>query len=110
MSFVSNKKSIDLYFDDDTIKKWFYGLSFFIEKKNLGVQIMSRFSFIIAKVKLQMIDAIKAIFESDVKNPNKTLIIFTQLQNYAKSNEFGLNSLPFVKILLLYLKICDVSI
>ena len=71
---------------------------------------MTRFSFIIAKVKLQLIDKIKTIFDSDVKNPNKTLLIFTQLQNFAKSNEFGLNSLPFIKIFLLYLKISNINI
>jgi len=110
LSLVSKKKSVDLYLDEHRIKTWFYGLSYIIETKKLPVQIMTRFSFIIAKVKLQLIDKIKTIFDSDVKNPNKTLLIFTQLQNFAKSNEFGLNSLPFIKIFLLYLKISNINI
>lgn len=108
LSLMLNKRSIDLYFDtEESLVNWFYGLNYFIKGYKIPTKIISISKFIITKLKLKLITNLKEIAERDEKNPNKSLLILTQLNNYVNTNQMGFDSLTFVQVLLLFRKIKD---
>ncbi len=106
MSLMMNKRSIDFYFDnEETLCTWYYGLWFFIKTNRLPIKSPCISQFVLRKTKLKLIQKLKEIAEKDEKNPNKSLLILTQLNNYIINNELGFQSLTFIQVLLLYRKI-----
>jgi hypothetical protein len=101
-----NKRSIDFYFDnEESLSSWYYGLWFYIKKNRLNVKAPCISQFVLRKTKLKLIQKLKEIAERDEKNPNKSLLILTQLNNYITNNEMGFQSLTFIQVLLLFRKI-----
>ncbi len=108
LSLDINKRSVDFYFEnEDQILTWFYGLSYFIRAYNLTTKIMPVYQFVMTKLKLKLICKLKQLSESDEKNPNKSLLILTQLNNYITTHEMGFNALSIVQVLLLYKKVYE---
>jgi hypothetical protein len=101
-----NKRSIDFYFEnEESLCTWFYGLTYYIRTHRLETKVPSVSQFVLRKAKLKLIQKLKEIAEKDEKNPNKSLLILTQLNNYISTNEMGFQSLTFIQVLLLYRKI-----
>jgi hypothetical protein len=108
LSLILTKRSIDFYFEnEDNLITWFYGLNYFIKGNNIPANIISITHFILTKLKLKLITNLKEIAEKDEKNPNKSLLILTQLNNYVNTNQMGFDSLTFTQVLLLYRKIME---
>ena len=106
MSLMMSKRSVDFYFEsEEALTNWFYGLSYFIKSVNLTTKLPTLSQFVLRKTKLKLIQKLKEIAEKDEKNPNKSLLILTQLNNYITTNEMGFHSLTFIQVLLLYSKI-----
>jgi hypothetical protein len=104
--YLSNNRTIDLYFSDiSKLTTWFYGLNYFIKGYALNTKIMSVSGFLLKKFKLALVTNLKDMAESDEVSPHKTVLVLTQLKNYAQSNNYGFHSLSFLKIFLLYYKI-----
>ncbi len=111
MSIILNKRSIDLFFEsEDKLKKWFYGLRYFITEKNLQIKIKSNFDFILSKTKLRLINELR---EFNLNHPRlkdtKEVFILTQMKEYAQQNQFGFETLPFLKVILLYCKVMKLN-
>jgi hypothetical protein len=103
---LNNNKTIDLYFPDiSKLGTWFYGLNYFIKGYALSTKIISVSGYLMTKFKLKLVTELKDMAESDEASPHKTLLVLTQLKNYAQSNNYGFHSLSFLKIFLLYYKI-----
>ena len=111
LSLNLNKRSIDFYFEnEESLITWFYGLIYFIKGNKIETKIPTISTFVLRKLKLKLIFKLKEIAEKDEKNPNKSLLILTQLNNYISTNQMGFNSLTFVQVLLLYRKIIEKKI
>jgi len=111
MSIILNKRSIDLFFEsEEKLKKWFYGLRYFIIEKNLQIKIKTNFDFILSKTKLRLINELKEFNQNqlDLKD-SKKLLILTQMKEYAQKNQFGFESLPVLKVILLYCKVMKLN-
>jgi hypothetical protein len=107
MSLVlDNNRTVDLYFNDENrLVNWFYGVHYFIKGYALSTKILTKSGFLMKKFKLRLITLLKDMAESDEVNPHKTLLVLTQLKNYAQHNNYGFHSLSFLKVFLLYYKI-----
>lgn len=106
LSLVLPKRTIDFYFDDEEkLKVWFYGLNYFIKGYKLNTEIMTITEFIFTKLKLKLVTELKEIAEKDDKNPNKSLLVLTQLKNYALNNQYGFHSLTIPQVVLLFKKV-----
>jgi hypothetical protein len=103
---LNNNKTIDLYFNDvSKLGTWFYGLNYFIKGYALKTKIISVSGYLLKKFKLKLVTELKDMAESDEVSPHKTVLVLTQLKNYAQNNNYGFHSLSFLKIFLLYYKI-----
>ena len=104
-SILTKKRSIDLYMDDVSLNKWFYGLKYLIEEKYLKIKIKSTTEYVLTRMKLRMITELKELTDNDIGNQHKSLLVLTQLRNFAQTNYFGFENLSFLKVLLLYVKV-----
>lgn len=108
LSLVMDKRSIDWYMDEDKLRKWFYGLKYYIKENNMIMFVPTTTQYLLMKYKMQMINKLKEYSETqdnEGKNLMQSYIVLEQLRNYINNNEYGFQSLPFVKVLLLYQKI-----
>lgn len=106
ISFILNKRSIDLFFDSkEKLNKWFYGFKYLIEEKYLKIKIKSTIEYVLTRMKLRMITELKELTDNDIGNQHKSLLVLTQLRNFAQTNYFGFENLSFLKVLLLYVKV-----
>ena len=54
MSFVLRNRTIDLMFSESNIKKWFYGLYYYLANTQRKYKIISCTNFIISRAKMKM--------------------------------------------------------
>ena len=91
MSFLLKDRSIDLGFSDKSIKKWFYGIYFYLMNINESYKIISCTNFILNRIKMKMNSSLNNSGEN-----NDTRIKF-QIKNAIRDSNN-----TFVKSLLLY--------
>ncbi len=95
---------------DEKLKKWFYGLRYYIDIKNLKIKMKTKFDFILSKLKMRLL---REILEFNQNHPevkkNKEIVILNDIKLYAKNNNFQFESLSIVKVILLYLKLMKLN-
>jgi len=64
-SILTKKRSIDLYMDEQSIIKWFYGISHYLKESNEQFKIMSTSKFLLTKLKLKMLLNLKEYYEKN---------------------------------------------
>lgn len=64
-SILTKKRSIDLYMDEQSLAKWFYGISHFLKENKQKYKIMSTSKFLITKLKLRMLMNLKEYYEKN---------------------------------------------
>ena len=97
MSFLLKDRSLDLFFSEKSIKKWFYGIYFYLTNINERYKIISCTNFIITKTKMKM-NSILNNFTDNKLDPNDYRMKFPMRNNIKEKNN------TFVKSLLLYNK------
>jgi hypothetical protein len=111
MSIILEKRSIDLYFEsEEKLKRWFYGLRYYIIKRNPKIKIKTKFDFLISKLKLRLL---KEIRDFDDNSPelkkNKEILILNDMKEYAENDKFQYESLPVIKVILFYVKLMKLN-
>lgn len=65
-SFITKKRSLDLYMDEVSLTKWFYGISHWLKINNQKNKIMSTSKFLLTKIKLKMLYNLKDYYEKNM--------------------------------------------
>ena len=99
LSFITKKRSVDLYCDDDQVNNWFYGLKSFTDENNIVYKINSTNKFILYKIKFKIVIQLKlAISNGEIRDENNkyTNIIDRLIK------EKGIHNISFTKLMILY--------
>ena len=99
MSFLSKDSSIDLFLNENQIRKWFYGLSSYLNIIRKRYKIISKSKYILNRSKLKMVNDLIIYSKKDLINDSDSYLKIKNL------NPIGNNNISFVKLLLLYNKI-----
>ena len=78
-SILTKKRSIDLYMDDVSLNKWFYGISHYLKENNSKYKIISVSKFLLTRLKLKMLYTLKEYYEKntqDLKNHKYGKILY----------------------------------
>ena len=98
MSFVLRDRTIDLSFSDKSIKKWFYGIYFYLTNIKQNYKIISCTNFILSKIKMKINTFLNSVEENKLDNNEPRLKFHIKNAIRDKNN-------TLVKSLLLYDKI-----
>ena len=99
MSFLLRNRSIDLSFSEKNVKKWFYGLYYYLINTNRSYKINSCTSFILNRTKMKINYYLNNIGENTSEENNNYKFKFLIKGNINNRNN------SFVKSILLYNKI-----
>ena len=99
MSFLLRNRSIDLSFSEKNVKKWFYGLYYYLINTNRSYKINSCASFILNRTKMKINYHLNNIGENTSEENNNYKFKFLIKGNINNRNN------SFVKSILLYNKI-----
>ena len=99
MSFISKDTSIDLYLNENQIRKWFYGLSNYLNIIRKRYKIVSKSKYIINRCKMKMANDLINYSKKDLISDSNANIEIKNL------NPIGNSNISFIKLLLLYNKI-----
>ena len=102
MSFLLKRRTIDLTFSDKNVKKWFYGLYYYLMNTNRSYKIISCTNFIISRTKMKMNYFLNNIGENKSEMDDNYKLKF-QIKGVVKNRNN-----TFVKSLILYNKIYKV--
>ena len=99
ISFVLQKKSIDLYLENDQVDTWFYGLQNFT-KNGVEYKISSTNKFLLNKVKYRIVIKLKcAVNDGEIVEEKSVNLVKKILKEKAVQN------ITFTKLILLYNKL-----
>ena len=104
MSFITNKRSIDLYLEDKELENWFYGLNCLAKDNGVEYKLISTNKFILTKIKLKIIMKLKKLkknISEDEKDNTKSKCI----RKFVKIK--SMESCSFAKIFYFYHLIND---
>jgi hypothetical protein len=96
MSFILKNSSIDLFLNENKIKKWFYGLSYFLNSEKKKYKIISRSKYILNRCKIEMANQIINQKKIDLIQEKDSIYNIKNLKNTGNSK------ISFCKLLLLY--------
>jgi len=65
-SVLTKKRSIDLYMDEDSLVKWFFGISHYLKENKQSYKIISTSKFLITKLKLRMLLNLKEYYQENI--------------------------------------------
>ena len=102
ISFVLQKKSIDLYLENDQVDTWFYGLKNFTKKdvNDVEYKISSTNKFLLNKVKYRIVIKLKcAVNDGEIVEEKSVNLVKKILKEKAVQN------ITFTKLILLYNKL-----
>ena len=99
MSFLLRSRSIDLTFSDKNVKKWFYGLYFYLTNTNRNYKIISCSNFILKRIKMKINFSLNNIGENKSEGDNDFYIKLQIKEAIRNRNN------TFVKSILLFNKI-----
>ena len=104
LSFVTKKRTIDLYCDDEQLNNWFYGLKQFTNDNNISYKIFSTNKFVLNKVKYKIVLKLnKAIKNQKIEENNEYTHLIKQL-----CREVGIHNISFAKMIILYNKLINI--
>ena len=104
MSFITKKKSIDLYLEDEELENWFYGLKCFTKDNAVEYKLISTNKFVLTKIKLKIITKIKKLKKNipeEEKDSKKSKFIRKLVKNKT------IESCSFTKLFCFYYLIND---
>ena len=104
MSFITNKRSIDLYLEDKELENWFYGLNCLAKDNGVEYKLISTNKFVLTKIKLKIIMKLKKLkknISEDEKDNTKSKCI----RKFVKIK--SMESCSFAKIFYFYHLIND---
>jgi hypothetical protein len=104
MSFITKKRSIDLYLEDKELENWFYGLKCFSKDNGVEYKLISTNKFVLTKIKLKIIMKLKKLkknISEDEKDNTKSKCI----RKFVKIK--SIESCSFAKIFYFYHLIND---
>ena len=104
MSFITNKRSIDLYLEDKELENWFYGLNCLAKDNGVEYKLISTNKFVLTKIKLKIIMKLKKLkknISEDEKDNTKSKCI----RKFVKIK--SIESCSFAKIFYFYHLIND---
>ena len=91
-SIITNKKSIDLYFEEEKdLDTWFYGLKYFYsnnQKENAKYKMISTRKFILNKLKFKIVQRLKKKFVNEDSEFIERLTKEKAIQNYSFTKIF----------------------
>ena len=96
MSFILKNSSIDLFLNENKIKKWFYGLSYFLNSEKKKYKIISRSKYILNRCKIEMANQIISQNKINLIQEKDSISKIKNLKNTGNSK------ISFCKLLLLY--------
>ena len=96
MSFILRNSSIDLFLNENKIKKWFYGLSYFLNSEKKKYKIISRSKYILNRCKMKMANQIISSNKIKLIKDKDSISKINNLKN------IGNSKISFCKLLLLY--------
>ena len=96
MSFILRNSSIDLFLNENKIKKWFYGLSYFLNSEKKTYKIISRSKYILNRCKMKMANQIISSNKIKLIKDKDSISKINNLKN------IGNSKISFCKLLLLY--------
>ena len=99
MSFLLRDRTYDLSFSEKSVKKWFYGLYYYLMNIGQNYKINSCTNFIISRTKMKMNSILNNIGENKLDGDNDHRMKF-QIKNVIKDRNN-----TFVKSILLYNKL-----
>ena len=99
ISFILQKKSIDLYIDDNQVDTWFYGLKSFT-KNDVEYKIMSTNKFLINKIKYRIGIKLKRDVDDEKIDEYKYISLIKKI-----IKEKAFHNITFTKLFLLYNKL-----
>lgn len=98
MSFITKKRSIDLYLEDEQLQNWFYGLKLFTKDNEVEYKLISTTKFVLTRIKLKILMKLKKI-KNDIskeEKDNKKSII----RNIVKNK--SIESCSFTRLFYIY--------
>ena len=99
MSIILRNRSIDLMFSESNVKKWFYGLYYYLTNINRNYKIFSCTNFILSRIKMKMNYFLDNIGENKLEGNDNYKIKF-QIKGVTRNRNN-----TFVKSIILYNKI-----
>ena len=99
MSIILRNRSIDLMFSESNVKKWFYGLYYYLTNINRNYKIFSCTNFILSRIKMKMNYFLDNIGENKSEGDDNYKIKF-QIKGVTRNRNN-----TFVKSIILYNKI-----
>ena len=99
MSFLLRNRSVDLSFSEKNVKKWFYGLYYYLINTNRSYKISSCTNFMLNRIKMKINYSLNNIVENKSEGENDYKIKL-QIKGAIKNRNN-----TFVKSILLYNKI-----
>ena len=96
MSFILRNSSIDLFLNENKIKKWFYGLSYFLNSEKKKYKIISKSKYILNRCKMKMANQIISSNKIKLIKDKDSISKINNLKN------IGNSKISFCKLLLLY--------
>jgi hypothetical protein len=103
LSFIfPNSNSIDLCIGETKIKKWFYGLNYFLNNTKKKYKIMSNSKFIIDRIKMKLINMLTTLSEDGYISELQTKY---QIKSINDSYNGNVNNISFIKLMKIYKKV-----
>lgn len=65
-SILTKKRSFDLYMDEDSLVKWFFGISHYLKEKKQSYKLISTSKFLITRLKLRMLLNLKDYYQKNM--------------------------------------------
>ncbi len=100
LSLKEEDKTVDLILADADVKKWFYGLYYYLRESQRLSKICSPTSYLIGSIKLKLIHKLTSLNKQEVK-PIK---LSFQIRELVDENGIYNHKASFVKVLLMFKK------
>ena len=101
MSFVTYQRSIDLYFEGEQLKSWFYGLKFYYDDSSIPYKMTSCNKFVLTMMKFKIVYKLRNAYQNgQLKEDSGLKDIVRDL-----AQEKGIQNFSFIKLFLLYNKL-----
>ena len=106
MSFITKKRSIDLYLEDKELENWFYGLKCFTKDNGVEYKLISTNQFVLTKIKLKIVMKLKKL-KKNISEEEKDNTKSKFIRKFVKIK--SIESCSFTKLFYFYHLIDDDS-
>ena len=104
LSFITKKRSLDFYCNDNQLNNWFYGLKLFTNENHVGYKMISTHKFVLLKIKFKMVMKLKqAIKEGEIRDENHKFNKIIDRLDIEKD----IQNISFTKLILVYNRLMD---